>query len=116
MGPMRKKPDFSSMFFEFFKKCSRPMSYALRFDSSLLHDLQFMSSLIHDAVILPESLVITRKRVVLNMRRECWELPKVRIGAAVHLAVVESELVISPSTDVAMPYKSRFKKPVSTFA
>jgi hypothetical protein len=100
MGPMRKQPDFSSMFFEYFGSCPRPLSYALRFDSSLLHDLQFMSSLIHDAAFLPESLAITRKRVVLRMRRECWELPKVKIGAAVHLAVVESELVISPSTEI----------------
>lgn len=34
------------------------------------------------------------------MRRECWELPKVKIGAAVHLAVVESELVITPSAEI----------------
>jgi hypothetical protein len=97
---MKKQPDFSSIFFEYFGSCPRPMSYELRFDSSLLHDLQFMSSLIHDAVILPESLVTTRKRIVLKMRRECWELPKVKVGAAVHLAVVESELVISPSTEI----------------
>ena len=59
---MKKQPDFTSTFLEYFGSCPRPMSYQLRFDSSLLHDLQFMSSLIHDAVILPESLVTIRKR------------------------------------------------------
>jgi hypothetical protein len=97
---MRRQPDFSAIFFDYFGKCPKPLSYELRFDSSLLHDLQFMSSLLHDSVFCPENMITARRRTSLTILRECWELPKVKVDGAIHLYVVESSLIISPSAEV----------------
>lgn len=94
---MKPQPDFTSIFFDYFGRSPKPVSYALRFDSSLLHDIQFMSSLLHDADICPQMFLKRGKRLTIKFMRECWELPKIKKDGAVHLHVVESTLVVSPA-------------------
>jgi hypothetical protein len=96
---MKPQPDFTAIFFDYFGRSPKPVSYALRFDSSLLHDIQFMSSLLHDADIRPQTFLKRGKRLTIRLMRECWELPKVKRDGAVHLHVVESTLVVSPARE-----------------
>lgn len=100
MAEGRLQPDFPRLFSAHFGSEPKPVSYKLRFDANLLHDLQFMAVLTHDAVAHPRRSERKGSKLVLPLRRECWELPATEIDGVQHLHVVESEISIRPVHDM----------------
>ncbi|UTG94178.1 hypothetical protein [Geobacter sulfurreducens] len=71
---MKKQPDFTQLFYEFFGSKPRKVEYEVRNGPCRYHDLVFLSSLIHDARLQREKIQKRGTRVTIPINRDCWEL------------------------------------------
>lgn len=91
-----KQPDFQKLFFDYFGKVPRKVSYSVRQNSNRYHDLVFLSSLIHDARFRLSRVALRGKRLSIPINRDCWELGTDREDGTVGLCTADSLLTISP--------------------
>lgn len=66
-----KQPDFGN---SFHLDAPRKIKYMVRFDANLLHDMTYLASYIHDSRFKIESVKHIRKRLIIPLERDCWEL------------------------------------------
>ena len=92
---MRKQPDFGKVFRDYFGCVPRKITYEVRMDANLPHDLAFLSSLIHDARFKMTDVNLRGKRLTININRDCWELGMDRPDGALELYIADSRLSIS---------------------
>jgi hypothetical protein len=71
---MKKQPDFTQLFNEFFGSKPRKVQYEVRYGPCRDHDIIFLRSLIHDARFQKKSLQQRGKRITIPINRDCWEL------------------------------------------
>ena len=71
---MKKQPDFTKIFLDFFGKKPRKVQYEVRSGPCCYHDLIFLRSLIHDARFKREKIQRRGNRVLIPINRDCWEL------------------------------------------
>ena len=91
-----KQPDFGSFF-----HCTTPtkIKYQLRFNANLFHDVVYLRSYIHDARFKIESIKHTRKRLIIPIERDCWELG---FDTPHGLITAESKLTLFPVEDFSL--------------
>lgn len=100
---MTKQPDFNKLFFDYFGRKTKKVTYELRLPPNLLHDLVFMSSLVHDARFHIKDIVIRGKKLTIPIERDCWELPKMPETNELH--VTRSRLVFTTVHDIRWEFK-----------
>lgn len=66
-----KQPDFGSFFH---RTTPVKIKYQLRFNENLFHDMVYLTSYIHDSCFKTSSIKHTRKRIIIPIERDCWEL------------------------------------------
>ncbi len=88
-----KQPDFGSFFH---RTTPTKVKYQLRFNANLFHDVVYLTSYIHDARFKIESIKHERKRLVIPIERDCWELC---FDTPHGLMTAESKLTIFPVED-----------------
>ena len=66
-----KQTDFG-MFFH--SDTPKKIKYQVRFGANLLHDMTYLASYIHDSRFKIESINHIKKRLVIPLERDCWEL------------------------------------------
>lgn len=94
---MKKQPNFTDVFFQYFASRRDPVVYELRPDANFRHDLAFVSSLLHDARILRVNKR-SRRRYEIAVERDRWEVSRDPgdPNATPVLSAVESMLICSP--------------------
>jgi hypothetical protein len=97
---MKKQPDFTKLFREYFGNTPKRVTYTLRQEPNRLHDLVFLLSLIHDARFQRKDIVLRGKRLILPIERDCWELGLGDHAASMELYVARSRLIVSPVTAI----------------
>jgi len=95
-----RQPDFQKIFFDYFGKIPRKVSYSVRQDSNRDHDLIFLGSLIHDARFMVPKVTFRRNRLLIPMNRDCWELGIDKEDGTLGLYTTESRLTIYPVCSV----------------
>lgn len=101
---MRKQPDFTKIFFDYFGGSPRKVNYAIRPWANCGHDVIFLSSLIHDARFVPSRITLRRKRLTIPINRDCWELEPAHRENCCEYRVADAKLIFSPVID----YEWRF--------
>jgi hypothetical protein len=71
---MKKQPDFTQLFYEFFGNKPRKVQYEVRSGPCRYHDLVFLGSLIHDARFQRQKIQLRGTRLTILVNRDCWEL------------------------------------------
>ena len=84
-----KQPDFGLWFCEIKK---RKIKYQVRFDENLAHDLVYLSDYLHDAEIVIKNISFSRKRLIVPMIRDNWEL----LSTTGNMDYTSSRLTIFP--------------------
>lgn len=101
---MKKQPDFTQIFQDYFGKKPRKVQYEVRYGPSRYHDLIFLRSLIHDARFKRENMQRRGTRVTIPINRDCWELglaPGERNGKKFsELHIADAVLTISPVKNI----------------
>jgi hypothetical protein len=96
-----KQPDFRGIFFDYFGKEPRKVTYTVRKDSNRYHDFVFLMSLIHDANFKISETRLHRKRLTFSLSRLCWELRTVANDEKFSkLCITKSKLTFFPVESV----------------
>lgn len=101
---MRKQPDFTALFFDYFGGRPRKVAYEVRHGSSRWHDLVFLNSLVHDARFCRKDIWVKSKRLVLPVNRDCWELPRHESEKSSELHIANARLSIYPVKSVVWSF------------
>ena len=90
----KKQPDFQATFFGFFSDSSGGVSYRIRGDSNLRHDIAFMSGLLHDGRFNVADVRRRAKAISIDLDRDRWELPRPNDSDNRSLLSIRSRLTI----------------------
>jgi hypothetical protein len=105
---MKKPPDFSKIFFEYFGPTPRKVEYEVRSGVLGLHDLIFLSSLIHDARLKRSTVVYKNRRLIIPLERDCWEIPAVQQEGCKELYITNSRLIINAVEKIEWSFSHGF--------
>jgi hypothetical protein len=92
---MRQQPDFSKLFHDFSGGSPRKLTYSVRRDSNRGHDIVFLDSFIRGARFTMADFKLRGKRLSINIKRDCWELPIVRRDGVGELYIADARLYIA---------------------
>lgn len=96
-----RQPDFG----QFFHLAAwRPLDYETRPGPNLLHELAYLSSYSHDARFRPDRMRYERKRLVIELERDCWEI----LQATGKLPSVRSELSVRGVSSLTVTLTERW--------
>lgn len=87
------QPDFSALFR---KETIAPLHFRIRNGASAVHDVQFLSSYLHDARFTPDAVSKRGKKLMIALKRDCWEFGYTDHKRSVELHIAKARLTISP--------------------
>jgi hypothetical protein len=109
---MKKQPDFTKLFYDYFGQTPRKVQYEVRQGPSRYHDLIFLSSLVHDARFQRENIRLRGHRLTVPINRDCWELKSIEYETATakyaEMHIADATINISPVEEIQWTFEHAF--------
>jgi hypothetical protein len=102
---MKKQPDFSKIFFDYFGIKPHKVLYEVREEPNLLHDIVFLGSLIHDAEFKRKEVQLRGNKIIFPIKRDCFEFNNLNVAEKL-IYETNSLLAISPVDNVIWEFNN----------